>query len=106
MKLKSLAELSQILPDSTQPTYVIAKGFHNGNEKKVRIYLETKGRKGKSVTIVAGLQHNPNTMQDIAKILKERLGTGGTVKDGNIELQGDQRIRATEELKRMNYFVT
>ncbi|MBI5475688.1 MAG: translation initiation factor [Ignavibacteriales bacterium] len=106
MKLKSLSDLNQILPDSVQPTHTIAKGMHDGKGKTVRIYLETKGRKGKSVTIIAGLQHNPNTMQDIAKLLKERLGTGGTVKDGNIELQGDQRIRATEELKKMNYFVT
>ncbi len=44
-------------------------------------------------------------MREIAQILKERCGTGGTVKDGNIELQGDQRERAGGELGRMNYRV-
>ncbi|MBI5021232.1 MAG: translation initiation factor [Ignavibacteriales bacterium] len=105
MKLKSLSDLHLILPNSTQPTRDTKKGVHDGNGRQVCIYLETKGRKGKSVTIIAGLQHNPATMEKIAKILKERLGTGGTVKDGNIELQGDQRVRATEELKKMNYSV-
>jgi translation initiation factor 1 len=71
----------------------------------VRISLETKGRNGKSVTILSGLQHNPTKMKEIAKLLKERCGTGGTVKGGNIELQGDLRERATEELRKMNYFV-
>jgi translation initiation factor 1 len=105
MKLKSLSDLQQILPDSTQPQRVTENCVHDGKGRVVRISLETKGRKGKSVTIVSGLQHNPSTMEDIARILKERLGTGGTVKDGNIELQGDQRVRVTEELRNMNYVI-
>jgi translation initiation factor 1 len=71
----------------------------------VSIRLETKGRKGKCVTIVSGLQHDPATMKEIARTLKEHCATGGTVKDGNIELQGDQRERATVELQKMNYVV-
>lgn len=105
MKLKSLSDLHQILPESAEPARVIAKGEHDGKGKTVRIFLETKGRKGKSVTIVSGLQHNPTTMKEIARMLKELCGTGGTVKDGNIELQGDRRVRATEELRKMNYVV-
>jgi translation initiation factor 1 len=54
---------------------------------------------------VTGLQHNPDTMREIAHMLKERCGTGGTVKEGNIELQGDQRERAKAELENMNYVV-
>jgi translation initiation factor 1 len=106
MKLKSLSDLHQLLPDSTQPPHVAAGSAHDGKGKAVRISLETKGRKGKSVTIVSGLQHNPATMKEIASMLKEQCGTGGTVKDGNIELQGDQRARATAELRKMNYVVT
>ncbi len=105
MKLKSLSDLQQLLPDSPQPTRVTATSTHDGKGKTVRISLDTKGRKGKSVTIVSGLQHNPATMKDIARMLKEHCGTGGTVKDGNIELQGDQRVRAAAELQRMNYVV-
>jgi translation initiation factor 1 len=105
MKLKSLSDLHLIFPDSAQPTHDTNKGVHDGKGKVVRISLETKGRNGKSVTILSGLQHNPTTMKEIAKLLKERCGSGGTVKDGNIELQGDQRERATEELRKMNYSV-
>ena len=71
----------------------------------VRIFLDTKGRKGKSVTIVAGLQHNPTTMEEIGRILKHYCGAGGTIKEGNIEIQGDQRVRIAEKMKELNYVV-
>jgi len=105
MKLKSFSDLQQLLPDSPQPTQKQSRKEHDGKEKPVRILLDTKGRKGKTVTLVSGLQHNPETMKEIARLLKEYCGTGGTVKDGNIELQGDQRERATEKLLRLNYSV-
>ena len=105
MKLKSLSDLNQLLPESGQHHRTASNGAHDGRGKAVRISLETKGRKGKHVTIVSGLQHDPTTMKDIAWILKEHCGTGGTVKDGNIELQGDQRNRATGALQKMNYVV-
>ena len=78
---------------------------HDGNCKSVRVYLDTQGRKGKSVTIVAGLQHNPQTMEEIAKILKQHCGAGGTVKEGKIEIQGDQRVKVSEKMQDMNYAV-
>ena len=105
MKLKSLSDLHLIFPGSAQSVHDIKKGGHDGDGRPVSIYLETKGRNGKSVTILSGLQHNPTTMKEIAKLLKERCGTGGTVKDGNIELQGDRRERVMEELRKMNYSV-
>jgi predicted translation initiation factor SUI1 len=106
MKLKSLSDLHQILGDSPQPLRVPAKGAHDGKGKAACISLETRGRKGKSVTMVSGLQHSPATTKEIARMLKEACGTGGTVKHGNIELQGDQRARATEELRKLNYVVS
>jgi len=105
MKLKSLSDLHQLLPDSQPPGTTAIVGPHNGKGKSVRIALETKGRKGKSVTIVSGLQHNPATMKEIARMLKESCGTGGTVKNGTIELQGDQRVPAAKGLREMNYDV-
>ena len=78
---------------------------HDGKGRKIRLELDTHGRKGKTVTMVIGLQHNPATMEDLARMLKQYCGTGGTVKQGNIELQGDQRIRAAEILMDMNYVV-
>jgi translation initiation factor 1 len=105
MKLNSLSDLQQLLPPGSKPSATSLDKRHDGKSKTVRISLDTKGRKGKSVTIVAGLQHNPTTMKDIARILKEYCGTGGTVKDGDIELQGDQRVRASAKLREMNYVV-
>ena len=78
---------------------------HDGKGKKVRIWLDIHGRKGKVVTIVSGLMHNPNTMEEIARLLKEHCGAGGTVKNGNIEIQGDQRKRLEAKLRNLNYVV-
>jgi len=105
MKLKSLSDLDQLLPKSNEPVRPTHEKTHDGKGKSVRISLDKKGRKGKTVTILSGLQHNPNTLKDIAKMLKEHCGTGGTVKDGTIELQGDQRKRAGEQMRGMNYEV-
>jgi translation initiation factor 1 len=108
-KMHSLADLEQLLPASMRnkaavPAAAEKKG-HDGKGNSVRVYLDTKGRKGKSVTIVAGLRHNPDTMEEIARLLKTHCGAGGTVKDGVIEIQGDQRTRASEKLRALNYAV-
>ncbi len=79
---------------------------HDGKGKNVRVWLDTHGRKGKVVTIVSGLQHNPDTVEDIARLLKQYCGAGGTVKGREIEIQGDQRKRVAEKLAQLNYVVT
>ncbi|MGA7161659.1 MAG: translation initiation factor [Bacteroidota bacterium] len=107
MKLKSLSELQRFLPEGrSSPIRTEEDSSHNGKGKKVRVVLETEGRKGKSVTIVAGLQHNPATMEELARILKRYCGAGGTVKQGNIEIQGDQRERVKEKLQEIGYVIT
>ena len=100
--LHSLAELEQ-LSEQPQPPSIPTVRQHDGKGKSVRVMLDMHGRKGKSVTVVIGLQHNPATLEDIARILKQHCGAGGTVKDGTIEIQGDQRVRVTDELKDLNY---
>ena len=101
MKLKSLSDLERLLPES----HTSSKQEHDGKLKTVRVCLETKGRKGKSVTLISDLQHNPATMEDIARVLKTHCGAGGTVKNGDIEIQGDHRDRVTSKLREMNYVV-
>ena len=106
IRITEYSELRQFLARSGNPDSTAEPKFrHDGKGKSVRVYLETQGRKGKTVTIVAGLQHNPQTMEEIAKTLKQYCGAGGTVKEGKIEIQGDQRDRVTEKLKAMNYSV-
>jgi translation initiation factor 1 len=105
MKLNSFDDLGKVLPHTDQPPQGSGGRTHDGRGATVRISLDTKGRKGKTVTLIAGLQHNPTTMQDIARMLKSHCGTGGTVKERTIELQGDQRERAGAFLQKMNYAV-
>ncbi len=69
----------------------------------VRVLRETKGRKGKGVTVVRGLVLQRDELKTLAKRLKQVCGTGGTVKGDAIEIQGDHRDRVVEELKRAGY---
>ncbi|MCX6134852.1 MAG: translation initiation factor [Ignavibacteriales bacterium] len=105
--LTSLSDLGQILTEAERKQFSaeVKKPEHDGRNKTVRVRLDTKGRKGKAVTLVEGLQHNPTTMEEIARVLKQHCGAGGTMKKGNIEIQGDQRERVAQKLREMNYVV-
>jgi translation initiation factor 1 len=69
----------------------------------VRVGRETKGRKGKGVTVISGLPLDPANLETLAKELKKRCGSGGTVKDGVIEIQGDHRDLLLEEMSRRGW---
>ncbi len=69
----------------------------------MRVALETKGRKGKGVTVVTGLALPPDRLRMLASQLKRICGCGGTVKDGTIEIQGDHRDRVVDELTRAGF---
>jgi translation initiation factor 1 len=71
----------------------------------VRVGRETKGRKGKGVTVISGVPGGEEQLAALARELKQRCGTGGTVKDGVIEIQGDHRDRLVEELQRRGFRV-
>lgn len=77
----------------------------NGGDGIVRLSRETKGRKGAGVTLVRGLPLADADLAKIAKQLKARCGVGGTVKDGVIELQGDQRDKLKELLEKEGHKV-
>ena len=108
-RLTSLSDLQELLPETKTPQLSQSpapkKLGHDGKGKTVHVTLDSKGRKGKTVTVIAGFQHNPTTMDDIARILKQHCGAGGTVKGMTIEIQGDQRGRVTEKLQELNYIV-
>ena len=65
----------------------------------MRVGRETKGRKGKGVTLVTGVPLPVDELKLLAKELKQKCGTGGTLKDGVIEIQGDHRGVLIELLK-------
>ena len=103
-KHRSLSDLEQLV-DALSISTVPPKGQHDGKGSTVHVLLDTHGRKGKSVTIVSGLRHNPTTMEEIGRILKQYCGAGGTIKEGKIEIQGDQRKRVSVKLRELNYKV-
>ena len=68
-----------------------------------RIRRETKGRGGKAVTVIDGLPLSGTDLKQLAKQLKQRCGVGGAVKDGRIEIQGDQRSVCEKALTELGH---
>jgi translation initiation factor 1 len=75
------------------------------NDGIVRIRREAKGRKGKTVSIVLGVPLDDKKLQQFAKTLKRKCGSGGSVKDGIIIIQGDHRETLLKEIKQQGYNV-
>jgi len=71
----------------------------------VRVGRSTKGRRGKIVSTVTGVPVDASELQDLAADLKRRCGTGGALKDGVIEIQGDHRDTLVEELEKRGFKV-
>ncbi|MDD5432066.1 MAG: stress response translation initiation inhibitor YciH [Candidatus Omnitrophica bacterium] len=71
----------------------------------VRIRYETAGRKGKGMTLITGLPLSQEALLDLAKKLKQQLGTGGAVKDYVIELQGDHCKKVSLSLRKLGYSI-
>lgn len=75
------------------------------NEPKIRIWREVKGRRGKIVTLISGLPMNQTDLQEMSKELKKRCGSGGSVKEGAILIQGDHREKIFNYLQEKGYTV-
>lgn len=98
---------------STDPNYQYDdNGNENENEtlpkqqQKLRLSMERAGRGGKTVTIVRGFVGGEQDLEELGKRLKQRCGVGGSVKDGEIIIQGDHRSRLVEILKQDGYTQT
>ena len=72
-------------------------------EQKLRVRLDTKHRAGKAVTLLEGFSGSSQEKEDIGKKLKTFCGTGGSVKDGEIIVQGDQRDKVLQWLLKNGY---
>ena len=70
-----------------------------------RVGRETKGRKGKGVTLAAGIPLEEEALKQLVKQLKAKCGSGGTIKNGVIVIQGDHRDLIMEELKKKGFTV-
>ena len=73
---------------------------------KLKVSIETGGRRGKQVTVIRGLTHNPQVIEALSKKIKSKLGTGGTVKGKIIEIQGNQLPKVKQILMSEGYTVS
>ena len=71
----------------------------------VRIHRETKGRKGKGVSVIHGLDMDAAVLKTLCTELKKKCGCGGAVKDGTIEVQTDDREKLKELLQQKQFTV-
>ena len=76
------------------------------NQQKLRLNMERAGRGGKTVTLVKGFVGSDKDINALCKLLKQKCGVGGSVKDGEIIIQGDHRQRLIEILKKEGYTQT
>lgn len=74
-------------------------------QQTATIQRDRKRRRGKTVTVISGLQHNPAAFKELLTTLKTTCGSGGTYKDGVLEIQGDQREKVAEKLRELGYKV-
>jgi len=72
-------------------------------QQKLKIRLDTKHRAGKAVTLIEGFVGQEEDLQELSKKLKNFCGTGGSAKEGEIIIQGDQREKVTQWLMKNGY---
>ncbi len=73
------------------------------SKSRTVVRLDRKGRGGKAVTVIEGLQLSAKGSEKLLKQLKTKLGTGGTVKSGSLEIQGDHCDAVMAELTQIGY---
>ena len=100
-------ELGRICPSCENPVDKCSckTGQTPSGDGIVRISLDTKGRKGKGVTLIKGVLIDAAELKKLAKELKQKCSVGGAVKDGVIEIQGDHRDRLIKLMQERGYQV-
>lgn len=94
---------------STNPDFVFNREENEdevtlpAHQQQLRVRIESKGRKGKTVTVVEGYSGTADDLSQLARDLKVRCGTGGSAKDRQIILQGDFREKALAFLLEQGY---
>ena len=74
-------------------------------KQNLRVQATRAGRKGKTVTVITGFQHKPETLTKLLKQLKAQCGSGGTVKNDTLEIQGEHKAKLVTILSKLGYQV-
>jgi translation initiation factor 1 len=101
-------EQGRICPDCNQPVSSCRcqrGGAAIAGDGVVRLSRQTKGRKGKGVTLVTGIELAEAGLKALGKELRQQLGTGGSLKEGVLEFQGDQRAALKPLLEQRGFKV-
>lgn len=97
----SLPEGEETPADTTGISPTEIPESSRAEKSRLDIILDKKGRKGKAATIVAGFTVDDEAVGEIARFLKQRLGTGGSSRGGEILIQGDKRREVADALTAM-----
>ena len=90
---------------SYQPEPDVTAETLSPNKQRLRILLDTKQRAGKAVTLLTGFVGKAEDLEALGKQLRNYCGTGGSVKDGELIVQGDQRVKVKQYLQKQGYGV-
>jgi translation initiation factor 1 len=93
-------KVTERTPAGANPAAPIATRQQN---QPVIVGIERKGRGGKTVSVITGVMSHEAGQQALLKLFKNKLGTGGTLKDGVLEIQGDHRDQIVELLNGLGY---
>lgn len=108
-KKNSLSDLGGIMystnPDFEYPEETDDMVTAPNQQQDLRVMLDKKNRGGKAVTLVTGFKGKTEDLETLGKMLKNKCGVGGTVKDGEILIQGDVRDKVLLLLQKQGYKV-
>ncbi|MGE0560856.1 MAG: translation initiation factor [Flavobacteriales bacterium] len=96
---------------STNPNFNFEEEYEEvetpeNHQQQLKIFIDRKQRKGKSVTVISGFTGSNDDMQELAKILKTKCGVGGNAKDGEILIQGELKDKIYDLLIYLGYTKT
>jgi predicted translation initiation factor SUI1 len=108
-KLTSLEDLGGLLSESEKKAIeertsaTESRKGYDGKPQKLDVRLDSKRRRGKTVTLISGFQSTPGELEELAAKMKRSCGAGGGVLDNAIEIQGDHRTAVIALLKKLGY---
>lgn len=103
--LRNSGSLAEPEPEKEEEKAEPSQSKLTVQKSPLNVVIDRKGRKGKTATIIEGLEASDEEVEELAAVLKKRLGTGGSVRDGEILVQGDKKSEIVKILKDLNYKV-